>query len=208
VDGIVLTKLDGTAKGGIALAIAGELGIPVKLIGVGEALEDLRPFDADDFARALWALTGEPVASARMDLWVIWIVVAVAFAVGEILSLGLLPGAVRGRRAAGAAVDAAGAPDARPSRCSSWPRRCCSASCGPIAGGTPACRPPCARAPRRCSGSRSSCSRTSTTTAARARSSSRARPGPRAATSTTARSPRVRACEVVEIRGATALVTE
>ncbi|MDQ3678648.1 MAG: signal recognition particle-docking protein FtsY, partial [Actinomycetota bacterium] len=53
VDGIVLTKLDGTAKGGIALAIAGELGIPVKLIGIGEALEDLRPFDADEFARAL-----------------------------------------------------------------------------------------------------------------------------------------------------------
>ena len=53
VDGIVLTKLDGTAKGGIALAIAGELGIPVKLIGIGETLEDLRPFDADDFARAL-----------------------------------------------------------------------------------------------------------------------------------------------------------
>ena len=46
VDGVVLTKLDGTAKGGIALAIAGELGIPVKLIGVGEGLEDLRPFDA------------------------------------------------------------------------------------------------------------------------------------------------------------------
>ena len=55
VDGIVLTKLDGTAKGGIALAIAGELDIPVKLIGIGEALEDLRPFDADDFARALVA---------------------------------------------------------------------------------------------------------------------------------------------------------
>jgi fused signal recognition particle receptor len=53
IDGIVLTKLDGTAKGGIALAIAGEVGIPVKLIGIGEALEDLRPFDADDFARAL-----------------------------------------------------------------------------------------------------------------------------------------------------------
>ncbi|HWT93129.1 MAG TPA: signal recognition particle-docking protein FtsY [Solirubrobacteraceae bacterium] len=53
VDGIVLTKLDGTAKGGIALAIANELQIPVKLIGIGEALEDLRPFDADDFARAL-----------------------------------------------------------------------------------------------------------------------------------------------------------
>jgi len=53
VDGIVLTKLDGSAKGGIALAIAGELGIPVKLIGVGEAVEDLRPFDAEEFARAL-----------------------------------------------------------------------------------------------------------------------------------------------------------
>src|SRR5437660_1018217 len=53
VDGIVLTKLDGTAKGGIALAIAQELGVAVKLIGIGEALEDLRPFDPDDFARAL-----------------------------------------------------------------------------------------------------------------------------------------------------------
>ena len=53
VTGIILTKLDGTARGGIALAIAGELGIPVKLIGIGEQLEDLRPFDADEFARAL-----------------------------------------------------------------------------------------------------------------------------------------------------------
>jgi fused signal recognition particle receptor len=53
VSGLVLTKLDGTAKGGIALAIAGELGIPVKLIGIGEQLEDLRPFDAGEFARAL-----------------------------------------------------------------------------------------------------------------------------------------------------------
>jgi fused signal recognition particle receptor len=53
VSGIVLTKLDGTAKGGIALAIAQELGVPVKLIGIGEGLEDLRPFDPDDFARAL-----------------------------------------------------------------------------------------------------------------------------------------------------------
>jgi fused signal recognition particle receptor len=51
--GIVLTKLDGTAKGGIAVAIAQELGVPVKLIGIGEGLEDLRPFDPDDFARAL-----------------------------------------------------------------------------------------------------------------------------------------------------------
>ena len=48
---MVLTKLDGTAKGGIALAIAHELGIPVKLIGVGEGMEDLRPFDPTDFAK-------------------------------------------------------------------------------------------------------------------------------------------------------------
>jgi fused signal recognition particle receptor len=53
VSGLVLTKLDGTAKGGIALAIAHELKIPVKLIGVGEQLEDLRPFEAAEFARAL-----------------------------------------------------------------------------------------------------------------------------------------------------------
>jgi fused signal recognition particle receptor len=53
VTGIALTKLDGTAKGGIALAIAEEIGVPVKLIGIGEAIEDLRPFDPDDFARAL-----------------------------------------------------------------------------------------------------------------------------------------------------------
>jgi fused signal recognition particle receptor len=53
ISGVVLTKLDGTAKGGITLAIADELGIPVKLIGVGEALEDLRPFDPEEFARAL-----------------------------------------------------------------------------------------------------------------------------------------------------------
>jgi fused signal recognition particle receptor len=54
VTGIVLTKLDGTAKGGIALAIAHELAIPVKLVGVGESLDDLRPFDPDVFARALF----------------------------------------------------------------------------------------------------------------------------------------------------------
>ena len=53
VTGVVLTKLDGSAKGGIAIAIAQELGLPVKLVGVGEGLEDLRPFDARDFARAL-----------------------------------------------------------------------------------------------------------------------------------------------------------
>ncbi|MGZ4309775.1 MAG: signal recognition particle-docking protein FtsY, partial [Gaiellaceae bacterium] len=53
VTGVVLTKLDGSAKGGIAVAIAHELGLPVKLIGIGEGLDDLRPFDASDFARAL-----------------------------------------------------------------------------------------------------------------------------------------------------------
>jgi fused signal recognition particle receptor len=55
IDGVVLTKLDGTAKGGIALAIAADLGIPVKLIGVGETLEDLRPFDPAEYAQALLA---------------------------------------------------------------------------------------------------------------------------------------------------------
>lgn len=53
VDGVILTKLDGSAKGGIALAITSELGIPVRMVGLGEGMEDLRPFDAEDFARAL-----------------------------------------------------------------------------------------------------------------------------------------------------------
>jgi len=56
VSGVVLTKLDGTAKGGIVVAIRKELDIPVKLIGVGEQMEDLRPFDADEFTRALFAV--------------------------------------------------------------------------------------------------------------------------------------------------------
>ncbi len=53
VTGVALTKLDGSAKGGIAVAIAHELGLPVKLVGVGEGLDDLRPFDPQDFAQAL-----------------------------------------------------------------------------------------------------------------------------------------------------------
>ena len=53
VTGVALTKLDGSAKGGIAVAIAHELSLPVKLIGIGEGLDDLRPFDASDFASAL-----------------------------------------------------------------------------------------------------------------------------------------------------------
>jgi fused signal recognition particle receptor len=52
--GIILTKLDGTAKGGIALAIANEVGVPIKLISVGEKVEDLHPFDAQEFAEALF----------------------------------------------------------------------------------------------------------------------------------------------------------
>jgi fused signal recognition particle receptor len=53
VDGIVLTKLDGTAKGGIAVAISRELGLPIVRIGVGESIDDLRPFEPATFARAL-----------------------------------------------------------------------------------------------------------------------------------------------------------
>ncbi len=53
VTGVALTKLDGSARGGVAIAIAVELGLPVKLVGVGEAVDDLRPFDARDYARAL-----------------------------------------------------------------------------------------------------------------------------------------------------------
>ncbi|MCC8017332.1 MAG: signal recognition particle-docking protein FtsY, partial [Lachnospiraceae bacterium] len=54
ITGIVLTKMDGTAKGGIAVAIQSELGIPVKYIGVGETIEDLQKFDADEFVDALF----------------------------------------------------------------------------------------------------------------------------------------------------------
>jgi len=55
VTGVALTKLDGSARGGVAIAIAFELGLPVKLVGVGEGVDDLRPFDAHDYARALVA---------------------------------------------------------------------------------------------------------------------------------------------------------
>ena len=54
ITGIVLTKMDGTAKGGIAVAIHAELGVPVKYIGVGETIDDLQKFDADDFVNALF----------------------------------------------------------------------------------------------------------------------------------------------------------
>ena len=53
ITGIVLTKLDGTAKGGVVLAIAKEMGVPVKFVGLGEGIDDLQPFDAEAFAEAL-----------------------------------------------------------------------------------------------------------------------------------------------------------
>ncbi len=56
ITGIVLTKMDGTAKGGIAVAIQAELGIPVKYIGVGESIDDLQKFDADNFVKALFSV--------------------------------------------------------------------------------------------------------------------------------------------------------
>ena len=55
VDGVVLTKLDGTARGGIVVAISSELGLPVRYIGIGEGMEDLRPFVADEFVEAIFA---------------------------------------------------------------------------------------------------------------------------------------------------------
>lgn len=59
ITGIVLTKLDGTAKGGVVLSVKEELGVPVKYIGVGEQMNDLQPFDADSFAKALFAKNEE-----------------------------------------------------------------------------------------------------------------------------------------------------
>lgn len=57
IDGVIMTKLDGTAKGGIALAVSHDLHLPILRVGVGETIEDLRPFDAHDFAKAL--ITGQ-----------------------------------------------------------------------------------------------------------------------------------------------------
>ncbi|MGH3440944.1 MAG: signal recognition particle-docking protein FtsY, partial [Nitriliruptorales bacterium] len=54
VTGLVLTKLDGTAKGGIVIAVQRELGLPVKLVGIGEGVEDLAPFDPEAFVEALF----------------------------------------------------------------------------------------------------------------------------------------------------------
>jgi fused signal recognition particle receptor len=56
LSGLILTKLDGTAKGGIILSIKKELNIPVKFIGVGEKIDDMEPFSADEFVDALFSL--------------------------------------------------------------------------------------------------------------------------------------------------------
>lgn len=65
IDGIILTKMDGTAKGGIAVAIQAELGIPVKYIGVGEQIDDLQKFDADSYVKALFTVSeDEPETDA------------------------------------------------------------------------------------------------------------------------------------------------
>ena len=67
ITGIVLTKMDGTAKGGIAGAIHSELGIPVKYIGVGESIDDLQKFDADDFVNALFERPKDDEASEEVS---------------------------------------------------------------------------------------------------------------------------------------------
>ena len=54
IDGIILTKLDGSSKGGIVVSICKELGIPVRLIGVGEGISDMQPFSPEEFAKALF----------------------------------------------------------------------------------------------------------------------------------------------------------
>ena len=64
VTGLVLTKLDGTARGGAAVSVVNELGLPVKFVGVGESLEDLQPFDPDSFVEALFPSKEMPVVGS------------------------------------------------------------------------------------------------------------------------------------------------
>ena len=54
VTGITLAKLDGTAKGGVAISIARDMGLPIRFVGVGEGIDDIRPFDAREFTKALF----------------------------------------------------------------------------------------------------------------------------------------------------------
>ena len=67
ISGIVITKLDGTAKGGIAIAIQSELGIPVKYIGIGESIEDLQKFDPDSFVNALFEKPEDDETAETID---------------------------------------------------------------------------------------------------------------------------------------------
>lgn len=67
ISGIILTKMDGTAKGGIAVAIQAEYGVPVKYIGVGEHIDDLQKFDSDRFVNALFEIKGEVEDDERTD---------------------------------------------------------------------------------------------------------------------------------------------
>ena len=68
ITGIILTKLDGTAKGGIAVAIQSELGIPVKYIGIGEKIDDLQKFNADDFVNALFHVQKQAEDNPSLNL--------------------------------------------------------------------------------------------------------------------------------------------
>jgi len=68
VTGLAVTKLDGTARGGVLVALAQKFGLPVIAIGVGEALDDLRPFEAKPFARALLGLEDYHLVTDRMDI--------------------------------------------------------------------------------------------------------------------------------------------
>ncbi len=63
VSGITLTKLDGTAKGGIIFALAKQLETPIRFIGVGEGIDDLRPFEANDFVQALFDRQGDDASA-------------------------------------------------------------------------------------------------------------------------------------------------
>ena len=67
ITGVILTKMDGTAKGGIAVAIQAELGIPVKYIGVGESIDDLQKFDSDEFVNALFYREKDAQGNRRIE---------------------------------------------------------------------------------------------------------------------------------------------
>ena len=67
--GVIVTKLDGTSKGGVVVSVVGELGVPVRFIGVGEGPEDLQVFNAKDFAHALFGIKDDGLRSAEVDLF-------------------------------------------------------------------------------------------------------------------------------------------